>query len=159
MAAIKPIKRADLRRMTVSMFESVFLRGIFAYYRIRLGSVQPETASTCGMDVKNRVAMRIRTIRKRRGLSQEDMAGLINRAPDTISNLERGVSLPTYETLDDLAKGLNVPLADFFLDEDADTATRAEAMARLTDAARQLNDEMLVTAAAIMEVLASNAKA
>lgn len=110
------------------------------------------------MDVKNRVALRIRTIRKRRGLSQEDMAALINRSPDTISNLERGVSVPTYETLDELAKGLKVPLADFFLDDEAETVARAEVMARLTDAARQLDDGMLATAAAIMEVLAGHAK-
>lgn len=110
------------------------------------------------MDVKNRVAMRIKVIRKRRGLSQEDMAALINRSPDTISNLERGVSLPTYETLDELAKGLKVPLADFFLDDDTETAIRAEAMARLTDAARQLDDRTLHTAAAIVEVLAEHVK-
>jgi transcriptional regulator with XRE-family HTH domain len=123
-----------------------------------IGSVYPETPPTYGMDVKNRVALRIKTIRKGRGLSQEDMAALINRSPDTISNLERGVSIPTYETLDELAKGLKVPLADFFLDEDTETAVRAEAMARLTDAARQLDDHMLATAAAIMEVLIGHAK-
>jgi transcriptional regulator with XRE-family HTH domain len=105
------------------------------------------------MDVKERIAMRIRSIRKRRGLSQEALAALIDRSPDTISNLERSISIPTYETLDALAKGLNVPLADFFLDGDDESAVRAEAMARLTDAARQLDDGMLKTAAAIMEVL------
>ncbi len=106
------------------------------------------------MDVKERIALRIRAIRKRRGLSQEAMAALIDRSPDTISNLERALSIPTYETLDALAKGLKVPLADFFLDPDTETAVRAEAMARLTDAARQLDDRMLKTAAAIIEVLA-----
>lgn len=110
------------------------------------------------MDVKNRIAMRIRTIRKRRGLSQEAVAGLIDRSPDTISNLERAVSTPSYETLDALAKGLKVPLADFFLDPEAESAVRAEAMARLTDAARQLDDRTLKTAAAIVEVLAIREK-
>jgi transcriptional regulator with XRE-family HTH domain len=106
------------------------------------------------MDVKERIAIRIRTIRKRRGLSQEAMAALIDRSPDTISNLERALSIPTYETLDALAKGLNVPLADFFLDPETESAVRAEAMARLTDAARQLDDRLLKTAASIVEVLA-----
>ena len=62
--------------------------------------------------------------------------------------------LPTYETLDALAKGLNVSLADFFSEDDTQSVARAEAMARLTDAARQLDDQTLKTAAAIVEVLA-----
>lgn len=107
------------------------------------------------MDVKKRVALRVRAIRKRRGLSQEEMAALIDRSPDTISNLERALSIPTYETLDALARGLNVPLAEFFLDPEAESPARTEAMARLTDAARQLDDRTLRTAAAIVEVLAA----
>lgn len=107
------------------------------------------------MDIKERVALRIRTIRKRRGLSQEEMAELIERSPDTISNIERAISIPTYETLEALAKGLKVPLADFFQDEDEGSPVRAEAMARLTDAARQLDDKRLKTAAALVEVLAA----
>jgi len=110
------------------------------------------------MDVKKRIALRIRSIRKRRGLSQEEVAGLIDRSPDAISNLERGVSVPTYETLDALAQGLKVPLSDFFLDEKTESPVRAEAMARLTDAARQLDDRMLKAAAAIVEVLATGEK-
>ena len=106
------------------------------------------------MDVRDRIALRVRSIRKRRGLSQEDLAGLIGRSPDTISNLERGRSIPTYETLDELAKGLKVPLADLFLDPETESPVRAKAMARLTDAARQLDDRMLKAAAAIVEVLA-----
>jgi transcriptional regulator with XRE-family HTH domain len=109
------------------------------------------------MNVKKRIAMRIRAIRKRRGLSQEAVAALIDRSPDTISNLERALSIPTYETLDALAKGLKVPLADFFLDPETESAVRAEAMARLTDAARQLDDRTLKTAAEIVEVLAARA--
>lgn len=107
------------------------------------------------MDVKERIALRIRAIRKRRGLSQEAMAAIIDRSPDTISNLERALSIPTYETLDALAKGLDVPLADFFLGDESENPIRAEAMTRLTDAARQLDDRTLKTAAAIIEVMAT----
>ncbi|MDG3439562.1 helix-turn-helix domain-containing protein [Nitrospirillum amazonense] len=99
--------------------------------------------------------MRIKAIRNRRGLSQEALAALIDRSPDAISNLERGVSLPGYDTLDLLAQGLGVPLAEFFVDEKGDDPRRAEAMARLNDAARQLDNKMLATAAAIVELLAA----
>ncbi len=110
------------------------------------------------MDIKTRLAIGIRAIRKRRGLSQEEMAELINRSPDAISNLERGKSLPTIETLEELAKGLNISLAEFFLDPENEDADRAEAIARLNDAARQLDDKTLLTATAIVEVLAGHAK-
>lgn len=110
------------------------------------------------MDIKSRISIGIKAIRKRRGLSQEEMAELINRSPDAISNLERGKSLPTIETLDELAKGLNIPLAEFFLDPETEDADRAETIARLNDAARQLDDKTLNTAAAIVEVLAGHAK-
>ncbi|WP_145617987.1 helix-turn-helix domain-containing protein [Nitrospirillum bahiense] len=106
------------------------------------------------MDIKTRVAARIKAIRNRRGLSQEALAALIDRSPDAISNLERGVSIPSYDTLDLLAKGLGVSLADLFVDEAGHDARRAEAMAKLTDAARQLDDRMLATAAEIVELLA-----
>jgi transcriptional regulator with XRE-family HTH domain len=109
------------------------------------------------MELKDRVALRVKTIRKGRGLSQEAMAEMIDRSPDTISNLERGLSIPNYETLDALAKGLKIPVADFFLEEENETPARAEAMARLIDAARQLDDKTLKTAAALVELLASQA--
>ena len=108
------------------------------------------------MDIKERVALRIKAIRKRRGLSQEAVAALIERSPDTISNLERGVSLPNYETLDMLAKALTVPLTEFFSDPETESRRRTKALTRLTDAARQLDDKLLETAAAIVELLAAN---
>ncbi|MEA1648413.1 helix-turn-helix transcriptional regulator [Nitrospirillum sp. BR 11164] len=114
----------------------------------------PFSAHHASMDVRTRVAMRIKAIRKRRGLSQEALAALIDRSPDAISNLERGVSTPAYDTLDLLAKGLGVPLAEFFVEE-GDDPRRTEAMARLNDAARQLDSRRLATAAAIVELLAA----
>jgi transcriptional regulator with XRE-family HTH domain len=108
------------------------------------------------MKIKKRVAMRIRAIRKRRGLSQEALADLIDRSPDAISNLERGVSVPSYETLEALAKGLKIPLADLFIDPESESEARTAVMARLTDAARQLDDRMLATAAGIVELLGAN---
>jgi len=99
--------------------------------------------------------MRIKALRKQRGLSQEALAELIDRSPDAISNLERGISTPGYDTLDLLAQGLGVPLADFFTDEGAESPYRARTLARLNGAARQLDDSTLAKAAAILEILAA----
>jgi transcriptional regulator with XRE-family HTH domain len=106
------------------------------------------------MDIKRRVALRIRTIRKARGLTQEDLAGMIDRSVDTISAIERGVNLPTYETLEKLAEGLGLPLAQLFEQDAEDTPRRLRAMARLQDAARALPDDQLEKLAGMAEVLA-----
>lgn len=111
------------------------------------------------MDVRTRVAMRIKALRKQRGLSQEALAELIDRSSDAISNMERGISIPAYDTLDLLAKGLGVSLADFFMEEGTDNPQRTKILARLNGAARQLDDSMLAKAAAIVELLAAGPEA
>lgn len=106
------------------------------------------------MDIRSRVALRIRTIRKSRGLTQEDLAAMIDRSVDAVSNIERGTSLASYDTLERLSTGLNVPLADLFADAEDSTPRRTELIERLIDAARALDDEALDKAATIIEVLA-----
>lgn len=106
------------------------------------------------MDIKRRVALRIKTIRKARGLTQDDLAGMIDRSVDTISALERAVNLPTYETLDRLAAGLGVPLSALFEEAEAGSPKRTRTLERLLDAARALSDAELEKLAAISEVMA-----
>jgi len=106
------------------------------------------------MDLKNRVALRVKTIRKLRGLSQEALAALVSRSPDAISNLERAISLPAIDTLEALAVGLGVPIAELISETAAETGKRVGLMARLTDTARRLDDGALLAAVEIVEVLA-----
>lgn len=106
------------------------------------------------MDIRTRVALRIRTIRKARGLTQEDLAAMIDRSVDALSNIERGVSLAGYDTLERLAEGLGVPVAEFFVEPEEGRTRRTETMERLLDAARTLDDQTLGKAATIVEVLA-----
>ena len=106
------------------------------------------------MDIKSRVALRIKTIRKARGLTQEDLAAMIERSVDAISNIERGISLAGYDTLDRLALGLNVPIAEFFAEPESEGNHRTESIQRLVDAARALDDADLEKATTIIEVMA-----
>ncbi len=46
------------------------------------------------METKKRVGLRIKAIRKAKGLTQEEMGALLGRSVDAISNLKRGVSHP-----------------------------------------------------------------
>lgn len=110
------------------------------------------------MKLKDRVALRIKTIRRRRGLTQEGLAERISRTVDAISNLERGKSLPSFETLEKLSEALDVPLRDFFDNEpprqNKAGAERITLMTTLVDLARDLSDSDLQIAVEQIETLA-----
>lgn len=57
---------------------------------------------------------RIRELRKARGLTQEQLAELVEVEQKHVSRLELGKSYPTIERLEKIAEALNVPLKDFF---------------------------------------------
>ena len=57
---------------------------------------------------------RIRELRKIRGLTQEQLAELVDVEQKHVSRLELGKSFPTIERLEKIADALNVQLRDFF---------------------------------------------
>jgi transcriptional regulator with XRE-family HTH domain len=63
-------------------------------------------------DLKKLIGNRVREARKNKGLTQEDLAALIDKTVETISNIERGVKLPGLATLEDIRKALGVKLSD-----------------------------------------------
>ncbi len=63
---------------------------------------------------KELLGERIRELRKIRGLTQEQLAELIDVEQKHVSRLELGKSFPTIERLEKIAGALNVPLKDFF---------------------------------------------
>lgn len=65
-------------------------------------------------DTKKLVGKRIKVLRNRSGLTQEQLAELIEMDARHLSRLELGHHFPTLDTLDKIAKELNVPLAQFF---------------------------------------------
>ena len=95
---------------------------------------------------------RLRNIRKNRGLSQEQLATKAERSVEAISNLERGLNLPSFETLEELAQALEVPMRDFF-EFSEEVPARAEQLHELLDAARSLTDTDLSVAVAQMRAL------
>ncbi len=73
-------------------------------------------------------------------VTQAQLAEEIGRSVEAVSHLERGVSLPNFETLERLAEKLKVPireLFDFEGDEKADPQ-RARLMATLVEIAKSL---------------------
>lgn len=108
------------------------------------------------MNLKGRVANRVRTIRKLRGLTQEQLANHIDRTVFAISQLERGLSLPSFETLERLSVALRVPVRDFFDsdDESSGMSPRRMQMTTILDhTVRALSDDDLETTLRIIDAI------
>jgi len=95
--------------------------------------------------LKKVLGLRVRAARQHRDLTQEELAAQIGRTPESVSNIERGLQLPSLDTLVELGRILGVPVAEFF-DEDSGSSRSAERVsqeARLREVARSLTDRDL----------------
>jgi transcriptional regulator with XRE-family HTH domain len=111
------------------------------------------------MSLKARVGLRIREIRKQRGLTQETLAEKAERSVDGISALERGLVLPGFETLERLAEVLDVPLASFFdVPGDDDGNQRAQLLVQLMLLGRALDEDDLQVAVELVSALTRKAE-
>ncbi len=108
------------------------------------------------METKKRVGLRIKAIRNAKGLTQEEMGALLGRSVDAISNLERGVSHPSFETLELLSEKLDVPVKAFFEFDggEDDSPERVRLLESLRSAVEKLDDGKLSVAVKQVEALA-----
>lgn len=70
------------------------------------------------MEQKIAFGIRLKQLRKERGLTQEQLAELTDRTPHAISAIERGINAPNFETMIALAKALRTEIRELFLVED-----------------------------------------
>ncbi|MCQ2789435.1 MAG: helix-turn-helix domain-containing protein [bacterium] len=66
------------------------------------------------LTLKEKLGLRIKSLRKKSGLSQEMLAELINMDKPNLSNIERGKRFMTAETLEKIAKALNTTERELF---------------------------------------------
>lgn len=106
--------------------------------------------------LKKSLGQRVRAARETCDVSQEDLARAVGKTVETISNLERGKTLPGLETLQDIAAALNVRLS-VLLDEPTvgASAQRLNADAKLAVALGSLSDADAELALGIVQLLAS----
>ncbi len=64
--------------------------------------------------VPQRLSKRLRQLREARGLTQAQLAEIARKSVETISNFERGRTLPGVLTLSQLANHLGESVKDFF---------------------------------------------
>lgn len=65
-------------------------------------------------DLKTQFGKRLRNMRKKKGLTQEQLAETTMISVDFLSLVERGINAPSFETLEKLAIALGVPVKCFF---------------------------------------------
>lgn len=70
------------------------------------------------MSLKKDLGKRIQIFRKQRRLTQESMSEVIGIDPKSLSEIERGNSYPSPETLTSIAKALNIELYELFVFND-----------------------------------------
>jgi transcriptional regulator with XRE-family HTH domain len=66
------------------------------------------------MKDSNRFGLRLRALRVARNLTQEALAAKLGRSTDAVSNLERGKSLPNFETIELLCNALGIEPKQLF---------------------------------------------
>jgi transcriptional regulator with XRE-family HTH domain len=70
--------------------------------------------------LRKKFGQHLRFIRAQRRMTQERFAETLDISVDFLSLIERGVSAPSFETLERMAKRLRLPVAELFLfDRDA----------------------------------------
>ena len=77
------------------------------------------------MDIKRAVGKRIKIVRQRDGLTQDQLAEQVGLSPKYISGIERGVENPTMDILLRVAKVLRAELYDLFLFGESEESEKA----------------------------------
>jgi transcriptional regulator with XRE-family HTH domain len=78
-------------------------------------------------DVRKNLGLRIKGLRKQKGLTQEQLAEQVGVDARHISRLETGAHYPSMETLESIAEVLGRPIGDLFAfpkDGDSEDAMR-----------------------------------
>jgi len=70
---------------------------------------------------KDLLGARIKELRKRRGLTQEQLAEMIGVDPKHIGKIEGGRGYPSLDALENIARSLEIDLKDFFTFEHLET--------------------------------------
>ena len=110
------------------------------------------------------LARRIRTLRERQGMTQEDFAQRSGISVSYASLLERGERSPSYDTLVQVAAALDVPLAELFRELNG-AAYDDPYFGRLADFARRVKlsrdqvDRLLAVATAMFDVGGTGSRA
>ncbi len=63
-------------------------------------------------EIHTRIGIKIMLVRRKRKLSQEELADLANLSKTALGAIERGTSVPTINTLNRIAKALEMDITE-----------------------------------------------
>jgi transcriptional regulator with XRE-family HTH domain len=64
--------------------------------------------------LRKQFGKKLRSIRKRRGMTQQQFAELLDISIDFVSLVERGMNAPSFESIEAFSIILGIPVRDFF---------------------------------------------
>jgi len=104
------------------------------------------------MNKKKQMGLRLKEIRKRKGLSQEALAERAETSPNYLSRMERGTENPTLDMLIKIADALEVELWELF---DYKHKTNAKELREILKgiAAEVKDEDILQTAVRVLRLL------
>lgn len=107
--------------------------------------------------LKQTIGAQVLSARRAKDWTQSNLAEKIERSIEAISNIERGVSLPTLETLRRIADVTGMPIKSFFdlspLSDVSENIARRNQLERLKRACDKLSDADLAIAVEQVEAL------
>ena len=94
--------------------------------------------------LKQNIGLRVKAARTQKGLTQAQLAEAIDKAFETISNIERGKTAPNFSTLADISAVLGLPMREFFDVDEADISdARQRLLMQVNTLVSQLDDRQL----------------
>jgi len=103
------------------------------------------------MDIKQMIGARVKDIRTRKKLTQEQLAEQIDINPKYLSSIERGLENPTLNTLIKMSESLGVGLNEFF--NQIEIENPADRKKLIRSLLNQATDEQLKLAYRILSVI------
>ena len=64
--------------------------------------------------LRKQFGKKLRSVRKRRGMTQQEFAELLDISIDFLSLVERGLNAPSFESIEAFSIILGIPVRDFF---------------------------------------------
>lgn len=110
------------------------------------------------MDILKVVGERIRTLRKKQGLSQEKLAEMIELSANYIGFIERGQRQVALDSLEKIADALGTDLATLFEKPESNVSPNDAEIAALVKAARNMEHGDLLALRRIAQKLSKYKK-
>jgi transcriptional regulator with XRE-family HTH domain len=95
-------------------------------------------------ELRHRFGIRLRTLRRSKGLTQEQLAAATDVSSDAVGNIERGANSPSIDTAYMIATALGAPLAALYeIDDPIEPQPASPARAALMASVDGLDEETL----------------